>query len=130
MRRMMPVVALALVATAHAMEPIPPYIEAWCDGGIDGRYQHATVDAHGTIRATNKHDAERPWPVVAEDPEAAERWFMILDETRPAQPPTTDIPAPMDGIVCGLVLNKGQESVPYDLPEVLREIVVNVPGYH
>lgn len=122
--------ALTAASAVQALEPIPPYIEAWCDGGIDGRYQHATVEPDGTIRAARTWTAEKPWPVVAEEPEAAKRWFETLETTKPAGPPGIEDITVSDGIECGLTLNKGQEAVRYDLPEILHEIVVYVPNYH
>lgn len=131
MRFAIAALTLVLVALPAAAGPLPPpYIEAFCDGGIDGRYQHATVEPDGTIRATREYQAPRPWPIVATDPEAAARWFAALETAPVLGPPgPTDIVV-ADGIDCGLELNKGQETVRYDLPAVMDEIVRMVPGYH
>ena len=131
MRLAIAALAAVLCAMPAGAEEAPyPLIEAFCDGGIDGRYQHATVEQDGTIRASNRYDTPRPWPVVASDPDAAARWFAALESATPANPRVPPEVVVADGIECGLELNKGQESVRYDLPDVLGEIVRYVPGYH
>jgi hypothetical protein len=129
MRIVVAAVTIALTALPAAAQT-PPFIEAFCDGGIDGRYQHATVELDGTIRASNRHDAARPWPVIATDAEAARRWFAAIETAAPRGPPQPPEIVVADGIECGIELNKGQELVRYDLPGVLDEIVRYVPGYH
>jgi hypothetical protein len=117
-------------SAAMAADPIPPYLEAWCDGGIDGRYQHVTVEPDGRIRGTNEREAAKPWPEVARDADAASRWFSAVESAEPKGPNEFPPPAAPDQIYCGLELNKGQESVLYDLPEILQEIVIYAPKYH
>jgi len=76
MRLAIAVLAVALCALPATARTLPqPYIEAYCDGGIDGRYQHARVDPDGTVTATNRYDTPEPWPTVATDTAAAKRWF-------------------------------------------------------
>jgi hypothetical protein len=123
-------IAVLAALPASAERLAPPYLEAFCDGGIDGRWQHATVEPDGTIRAANEHDAAKPWEVVATEPELAREWFAAVEAASPAPPSTPPEIVVADGIECALELNKGQKSVRYDLPEILDAIVRYVPGYH
>ena len=133
MRTMLLVVMglLALPASAEEM-PSPPrlQLEAWCDGGVDGRYQHATIEPDGTIRATRDWGAEKPWPVVATEPALAKDWFAAVAAATPHEPKADDGPPITDAIDCGLQLHDGQESLGYNLPDVLSALVRYVPDYH
>lgn len=130
--RVMLLVVMGLLALPASAEEISALLqlEAWCDGGIDGRYQHATVDVDGAIRATKDRSAAKPWPVVATEPVLAEGWFAAVAAAAPAEPVADDGPPITDGIECGLQLHDGQESVSYNLPDVLSELVRYVPNYH
>lgn len=130
MRLALVALTVVLAALPAAVAAEPQFIEAYCDGGIDGRYQHARVEADGTIRASNRHDTPQPWPVVATEPEAAQRWFAAIEAAAPLPTATPPEVVVADGITCGLELGSGEERARYDLPDVHREIVVHVPGYH
>jgi len=125
------VLAVALCALPTTARTLPqPYIEAYCDGGIDGRYQHARVDPDGTVTATNRYDTPEPWPTVATDTAAAKRWFDAIESASPVEPPDPKNPPVADGIECGLLLYERAAPKHYDLPEIHNEIVRHVPGYH
>jgi len=132
MRKLLAAAAVAMAvwapAATSAQVPIAGYwLEAWCVGGIAGRWDKARIDSDGTISATNSAIQPAPWPVVANEPMLAGDWIgrAIAAE---AMATNDGPPGYRDAINCGLDLHHPDGSkTPSNLADVFNGLIGYVP---